>query len=209
MLIRIALAALVVLEASLSLAQTADTLINACVASAGGRVRVVDAGAACKRKEHPVSWNAQGPAGEPGAPGQPGSKGDPGEPGASGPPPCRSIGRLTVAGITGDGPAGSMLVYAYRLAFQASAGGPPTILEFSVTKPLDSASPDLAQAAIAGTITPTGKLEIFAADGVTVQTTYDFTMTIVSSLQTGTTSACSTDAPVDTVTLDVASLTAS
>jgi hypothetical protein len=209
MLIRIALVAVLVLEASLSLAQTADTVVNACVATAGGRVRVIDAGAACKRKERPLSWNAQGPAGDPGAPGDTGPKGDPGDPGASGPPSCRVIGRLTVAGITGDGPVGSMLVYAYHLAFQASAGGPPTILEFSVTKPLDAGSLGLAQAAIAGSIAPTGKLEIFAADGVTVQTTYDFTMAIVSSFQTETASVCATDRPIDTVTLDVATLTAS
>jgi hypothetical protein len=206
--IRIALAALLMLEASRSFAQTAD-IINACVATAGGRVRVVDAGAACKRKERSLSWNAQGPAGDPGTPGQPGPKGDPGDPATSGPPSCRTIGRLTVAGITGDGPTGSMLVYAYRLAFQPSAGGPPNILEFSVTKPVDAGSLGLAQAAIAGTIAPTGKLEIFAADGATVQTTYTFTLAIVSSFQTETTSVCTTDRPVDVVTLDVATLSAS
>lgn len=208
-MIGIALTAVLVLESSLALAQTANDVINACVANTGGRVRVVDAGAACKRKERPLSWNAQGPAGDPGTPGQPGPKGDTGDPGPSGTPPCRAIGRLSIAGITGDGPGGSMMVYAYRLSFQPSAGGPPTILDFSVTKPLDSASPDLALAAIAGTIAPTGSLELFAADGVTVQTTYSFTLAVVSSLATGTTSACTADAPVDTLMLTVATLTAS
>jgi hypothetical protein len=148
MLLRASLVACLLLQAAAGHAQTAD-VINACVATASGRVRVVDAAGSCKRKEHPLAWNTEGPSGAPGAAGQPGPKGDPGDPGSSGPPLCRAIGRLTIAGIVGDGAGGSMTVYAYHVAVEPGlVGGPPTIVDFSVTKPIDAGSPGLALAAI-------------------------------------------------------------
>ena len=198
------------LGASSVRAQTDDAVVNACVATAGGRLRIADAAGTCKRKERALTWNAQGPAGTPGAPGQAGPKGDTGDPGSSGPPSCRAIGRLTIAGIVGEGAGGTMTVYSYHVAVEAApVGGPPTIIDFTVSKPIDSASPALALAAINGTIAPTGKLEIFAADGITVTTTYDFTLALIASFATGSSASCSADRPVDTLSLTMATLTAS
>jgi hypothetical protein len=200
----------VLLATSSAYAQATGAEIDACVATATGRVRILDAGGVCKRKERALSWNAQGPAGTPGTTGLQGPQGDPGASGPSGPPSCRTVGRLTIAGIVGDGAGGTMAVYAYHVALEAApVGGPPAIVDFSVTKPIDKASPALAQAMVAGTIAPTGKLEIFAADGITVVTTYDLAMVAISSLTGGSSSACTSDLPVDTLSLSVLSITAS
>ena len=50
------------------------TVIQACVRK-DGRLRLVAANAACRRNEHPISWNVRGPQGERGPQGP---KGDPG-----------------------------------------------------------------------------------------------------------------------------------
>lgn len=70
------------------------TRIHACVDQAGN-IKIVDAGAACKRNETALDWNIQGPQGDAGAPGPKGDagapgvqgpKGDKGDTGAAGPP---------------------------------------------------------------------------------------------------------------------------
>ena len=64
------------------------TVIQACVRK-DGRLRLVAANAACRRNEHPISWNVRGPQGEPGPQGPPGpagANGAPGLDGAQGPP---------------------------------------------------------------------------------------------------------------------------
>src|SRR6059058_576617 len=50
------------------------TVIQACVRK-DGRLRLVAANAACRRNEHPISWNVRGPQGEPGPQGPPGPAG--------------------------------------------------------------------------------------------------------------------------------------
>lgn len=71
-------------------------VVHGCYAKSGGRLRVVDAGAAgCKAKETPLDWNVQGPTGPKG------------EVGATGP-----VGPAGPAGDTGSqGPAGPPTVY--------------------------------------------------------------------------------------------------
>jgi hypothetical protein len=73
--------------ATLAVADIPDSgshVIAGCYA-ADGTLRVIDAqaGATCKKKETPLSWNQ---AGAPGAPGPSGPSGAPGAPGASGAP---------------------------------------------------------------------------------------------------------------------------
>lgn len=66
-----------------------DGTIRACYRTRSGRLRVVDEGASCKRKEIVLTWNQQGASGPPGpvgTPGAPGSAGPQGTPGAPGPP---------------------------------------------------------------------------------------------------------------------------
>lgn len=208
---RLVLVGALLIGAASVTAQTEDPTINACVVTATGRVRIVDAAGACKRRERPLAWNVEGPAGAAGQDGPPGPQGDTGMPGSSGPPPCQAVGRLSLAGITGDGPGGTMTVHAYHVAVEPGpiAGGPPTIVDFSVTKPIDSASPALAQATLQGTIAATGRLEIFGADHVTVVTTYDLTMVFISGFATGNATVCTSAVPVDTLSLTPGTLSVS
>ena len=58
----------------------ADT-IHACYNTRNGEMRHVDDPSECRRNEEPLSWNTEGPAGEPGPPGPPGPRGPEGPPG--------------------------------------------------------------------------------------------------------------------------------
>ena len=58
-----------------------DNTILACVKNWNGQLRIVDSFDDCRRWEHEVSWNSEGPmgpAGPQGEPGVPGPQGDPG-----------------------------------------------------------------------------------------------------------------------------------
>ncbi len=196
-----ALASAVVVGLAGAAGAQSDTQINACVMTATGRVRIVDAAGGCKKKEQSLSWAAAGASGETGPPGPPGT------PGSNGPPPCHAIGRLTLAGIVGDGAGGSMVVDAYHVALEpALVGGPPNVIDFTVTKPVDKASPVIAMDAVLGTPIATGTLEIFAADGVTVATTYTLGAVLISSFASGAPAACSIAIPTENVSLSFATI---
>ena len=106
-----------------------DGSINGCYAKKGGKLRVVKAGKACKKRERPLAWSqtgpagAAGPAGQKGATGPKGANGDPGGPGnlytASGfdelsDSESRTLGTL-------DLPAGRYLVLATGVASNDAA----------------------------------------------------------------------------------------
>jgi hypothetical protein len=55
-----------------------ETVIHACRHPHGGWLRIVATESACRPREQAVSWNVQGPRGDPGPAGPPGPKGDPG-----------------------------------------------------------------------------------------------------------------------------------
>lgn len=82
-----ALAATVSVVAGVALAASTGegtNTIYACKHPSGGWLRQVSEPAGCRRRESPVSWNIEGPKGEPGAQGAPGPagpKGDKGDPG--------------------------------------------------------------------------------------------------------------------------------
>ena len=57
----------------------ADSVIHACRHPNGGWVRIITSERACRPREQAVSWNVQGPKGDPGPEGPPGHKGDPGQ----------------------------------------------------------------------------------------------------------------------------------
>jgi hypothetical protein len=104
----LALVAGVALAAQPSGRRPSNAVINACVKKGSGQVRVVRPGAACRKKESPLSWNAQGPAGPRGAAGPtgaPGATGPPGPPGPAG--PAGPKGDTGARGATGaSGPKG-------------------------------------------------------------------------------------------------------
>ena len=82
----------------------ANGRIDACVAKAGGSVRVIDTekGKKCSQaRERPLSFNQTGPKGNPGVPGV---KGDPGERGAPGAPGTKGDKGETGPGATGAAP---------------------------------------------------------------------------------------------------------
>jgi hypothetical protein len=83
-----------------------DTTIHACKNVRTGLVRIVRAGANCRRNEAPVSWNVRGPRGDTGpagAPGPSGPQGGTGPAGAQGP-----AGPQGAPGPPGErGPAGA------------------------------------------------------------------------------------------------------
>jgi hypothetical protein len=65
---RLILAVAVLLFATATSAQ----VINGCVKTKNGALRIVADPADCTSRETPISGNQQGPQGEPGAPGEPG-----------------------------------------------------------------------------------------------------------------------------------------
>jgi hypothetical protein len=112
-----------------------DGSIHSCYSKKGGKLRVVNAGKACKKKERSLAWSQAGPPGPPGpagavgtagpkgAIGPKGAKGDPGGPGnvytASGfdelsTNVTRTLGALGL-------PAGRYLVLATGNAFSTAA----------------------------------------------------------------------------------------
>jgi hypothetical protein len=93
----LALVAGVALAAQPSGRRPSNAVINACVKRGSGQVRVVKPGAACRKKESPLSWNAQGPAGPRGAAGATGAAGPTGPTG-----PAGSAGPAGPAGSKGD-----------------------------------------------------------------------------------------------------------
>jgi len=127
-------------------AQSGDGIVSACVSQIGGKLRIVEPGEPCKRRERALGWAVAGPQGPPG------QKGDP-------------------------GPSGG--------------GGTVAYDDLCATKPLDKASPQLFQSTLAGTVHPTAKLEVLAADGITVGIVYDLTSVILSSLTYGAPVDCS------------------
>jgi hypothetical protein len=62
-----------------------DDAIYACVKNTSGRVRVVAPAASCRKNEHTLTWNLQGPQGEAGPPGPAGPQGEAGPSGLAGP----------------------------------------------------------------------------------------------------------------------------
>jgi hypothetical protein len=79
-------------------------VVNGCYGKVTGILRVIDAeaGKSCLNVENPISWNQQGPKGDPGATGSPGPKGDKGDTGATG-----AMGAQGEKGEKGDpGPRG-------------------------------------------------------------------------------------------------------
>ena len=104
----LALVAGVALAAQPSGRRPSNAVINACVKKGSGQVRVVRPGAACRKKESPLSWNAQGPAGPRGPAGPTGAAGATGPSGPAGPAgPAGPKGDTGARGATGaSGPKG-------------------------------------------------------------------------------------------------------
>lgn len=77
--------------------------IHGCYAKAGGALRVLDPGRSCTRREHALSWNERGPAGEPGPRGATGAAGATGATGATGPQgPAGATGAAGAQGPQGN-----------------------------------------------------------------------------------------------------------
>ena len=182
-LLAVALAASV-LSGGPARAQGTESELQACVASSSGHLRIVPAGTACKARETPRSLAL-----------------------APGPDACRVVARLSLPGVVGEGPNGTIELFAYKVAVEgpAAAGGPPTLSPLEVTKPSDSASIALFQAALLGTAFATGRLEVLGAGGV-VAATYDMTTVMVASFTLLSTPPCPASSPTEDLSFSFATL---
>src|SRR5436190_23794294 len=77
---------------------TAQEAIHACVNQRSGDLRVIAAGAECKKNEVPLAWNVQGPPGPQGVSGPAGPAGPTGPQGIGGPQGNPGVGVITVVG---------------------------------------------------------------------------------------------------------------
>ena len=66
---------LLAVGSAVAYAATEDEQIHACVDKGSALIRSVDPGDQCRKNERQLSWNAQGPAGDPGPAGPPGLSG--------------------------------------------------------------------------------------------------------------------------------------
>jgi Lamin Tail Domain/Collagen triple helix repeat (20 copies) len=102
------------------------TTIHACAAKRVGLLRLVQAPGDCRRWERPVSWNVQGPKGDPGPAGPAGPKG---EAGARG--PAGERGPAGPAGPKGDpGPAVASLESLAGIACHAGGRDGKVALDY-------------------------------------------------------------------------------
>ncbi|HSB18855.1 MAG TPA: type VI secretion system tube protein Hcp [Anaeromyxobacteraceae bacterium] len=180
-----------------------DGVIHACL-NREGEVRIIDPSLdRCRHHERSFSWNRtgpQGPAGPQGAPGPQGPAGPPGPAGSSGPPPPRVVARLTVDGVPQTVGAYS---YSWGITVATSGGGGggggagvARMGDFTVTKPIDVASPRLAVDAATGAHLRSVVLEVLdPADATKVQIRFELSDALVSSLQL----SGSSDAPTESV----------
>jgi type VI protein secretion system component Hcp len=124
-----------------------------------------------------------GPAGATGATGATGAQGAAGAAAVQPPPVSRApAGRLTLAGVTGDGPAGTIVVRSvswssiatgYDIA--AGTGTPaPEWGELAIAKAPDRSSAGLWKLASTGAHSATAKLELLAPGASAPYATYDF-----------------------------------
>ena len=117
-----------------------------------------------------------GPAGAPGAPGRDGAA-----PVVLPPAPSKEpIGRLSLPGITGDGPGGKIEVrsvaWSNALSGDPFGGGVPKPVwgELMITKAPDRSSPQLWKLTASGQHLPSAKLELSVPGASAPYATYDF-----------------------------------
>lgn len=151
-------------------AASADTTLYACVGTGDGKMRMVDAGTTCDKKETLVSWNVTGPQGVPGpqgsagpqgSPGPQGPKGDKGDAG-SGTPAATVVGFLSSPDLHGDstvvGHEGDVEITAFEVGVTNSStilgggqgAGKAELSPITITKHTDSASTTLMKFAFNG-----------------------------------------------------------
>jgi hypothetical protein len=75
------------------------SVIYACKHPSGGWLRQVAGPAGCRRRETPVTWNIEGPKGDPGQDGAPGPQGPKGDKGDKGDPGTVVSGLKTLEGV--------------------------------------------------------------------------------------------------------------
>jgi type VI protein secretion system component Hcp len=133
-----------------------------------------------------------GPAGPKGDPGRDGAAGAPG-PIASPPAPRSSApaGRLTLAGITGDGPGGTIEVRSIAWSNTVTAGAvggggapKPVFGDVQLTKAPDRSSAELWKHTATGQHMATGKLELLAPGAGAAYATYGFKDLTVKAFST-------------------------
>ena len=129
-----AAAVLAVVAAISTAAPTPPNTIDGCRDIRHGLVRIVFDDAACRKNEAHISWDVQGPKGDPGVPGPAGADGPAGPTGPPGPKGDPGTGLTSIEGLDGipcktfDGAAGHVDVSANAtdlIMLTCEAGGSP------------------------------------------------------------------------------------
>ena len=130
----VAAAVLAVVAAISTAAPTPPNTIDACRNIRHGLVRIVFDDTACRKNEAHISWDVQGPKGDPGAPGPAGAEGPAGPAGPPGPKGDPGTGLTSIEGLDGipcktfDGASGHVDVSASAtdlILLTCETGGPP------------------------------------------------------------------------------------
>jgi type VI protein secretion system component Hcp len=186
--------------------------ISACV-NPGGAMRVLAAGESCKPPQTLLTWNvtgpsgpvgpagAQGPAGPAGPAGRDGRDGRDGKDGENGTVPAVQMPAVIGDMSYGVG-AGSSPIYGvgggikHMVSSSGEKGGTEDInigagdfLDFSVSKPLDAASPQLLQFSANGNSIGALTIRLFEPGTTNPYATYTLTRAFVTSVIFGTSPA--------------------
>ena len=159
--------------ATFAWAQASDaTTINACVAKDNGAVRIVKAGANCRRDETATSWNTTGPQGPAGAAGGNGGGGS-------------VIGTISITGTKTGQVSVEVDGFKHEIVSPRDpASGLPTGKRqhkpLTITAPVGAASPLLMSLLVTDENMPTVILSLYKPGTTTVGTTIKLTNASVS-----------------------------
>ena len=219
---------LAVCATSFALAHGGDLeKIHSCL-DKKGNLRVIAAQAVCEKDETPLDWNIEGlagTAGPTGATGTAGAKGDKGDTGASAAasfPGERAIGFARISGVLGDSQVAGHLNEVVITGFKTSetatiirsggAGGGSigraNFTNFTITKTIDKASPQLVEKLAAGRNLPEIRVDITMPDASGQPVTFRYTLEDVFLTSVTTSSdGHNGESPLEVVTFDFNKIT--
>lgn len=166
-------------------------VIDGCYDKQSGKLRVTDTQTskpkACGLDETPLSWNQQGPQGEPGPQGLPGPVGPRGP--AGGPPPLHTqiVGQLTLAGANEGNP---MLIRGFSWGATndgggsgGGGGGKATIDDMTLVRDVDALSPALIDDVKAGVHLSSAAVDLFSPGTQTPYARYTLSDVLVTKVE--------------------------
>ena len=195
-----------------------------------GNIRIIAAQAVCDKDETPLDWNiaglagAGGATGATGAAGEKGDKGDAGASAAASFPGEHAIGFARISGVQGDsqvaGHVNDVVITGFKtgetVAISRTGGaggrgaGRPNFTDFTFTKTIDKASPQLVEKLITGRRITEIRIDITMPDAAGQAVTFRYTLRDV--FLTGVTTSSdghNGEIPLEVVTFDFNEITIS